>query len=62
MQVVAKLRMLTPSFVAREICVFFATLADAYPGCKGMCKSDAASLEECRSKKRGGTGKTSALA
>jgi hypothetical protein len=59
---VAKSGMLTLAFIAREICVFIATLADAYPGCKGMSKTYDSSVDECRSKKRGGTGKTSALA
>jgi hypothetical protein len=62
MQVVAKSRMLTPAFVYREICVFIATLADAYPGCKGTSKGDGASPDECRRKKWGATWKAYAFA
>jgi hypothetical protein len=64
MQVVAKSGVLThvpEAFVASEIWVFLSTLAAAYPGCKGTSKSDDASSHECRSKKRGATGKASAV-
>jgi hypothetical protein len=50
------------AFVAREICVFVATLADAYPGLEVTSKSDRASPNECRSKNRGATRKASTVA
>jgi hypothetical protein len=41
------------AFIAREIFVFLATLVVAYHGCEVTTKSDGASSNECRSKKRG---------
>jgi hypothetical protein len=50
------------AFVAREICVFLATLAAAYPGCKGTTKSDGDSPDEYSRKKRCATEMVSAVA
>jgi hypothetical protein len=59
-RLVAKSGVLTPvhgAFVAKEICVFLATLGAAYPGCEVTSKSDGAKPNECRSKKRSATKK-----
>jgi hypothetical protein len=63
---VAKLGVLTPvpeDVVAREICVFLATLAASYPRCdspRSAFRNDKSN--DCRNKKTGATAKASAVA
>jgi hypothetical protein len=56
------LRHVPGAFIAREICVFLATLVVAYLGCKDTSKGDGASPDDGRNKKRGAIGKVSVVA